>query len=505
MTKEIALEMIDISKEFSKVKALSGVNFSVNKGEIHALIGENGAGKSTLMKILSGVYSNHSYDGKIKLFGEEQKFHKPKDAQEAGIAIIHQELALINEISVAENIYLGRWDSKGGLINWNSINGKTKEILKRLNLDIDVRSKVKKLGIGQQQLVEITKALSLNSKVLILDEPTAALTESETVQLFEVLRELKRQGMTMIYISHRMQEIFELADRVTVLRDGKTVGTENIEDMDHKKIVSLMIGREISSMYPDKYVKPGEELLRVEKYSVPHPDKAGKMLIENVNLSVRAGEIIGIAGLLGSGRTELVSAIFGAYKRKGVGRVFIKSNLINIKNPKQAIKNGLAFLTEDRKQSGLILKNSISKNISLASLKFISKQGIIKSQIENGLAENLSKELSVKALNVSAHVATLSGGNQQKVVIAKWLATKPQILILDEPTRGVDVGAKSEIYHIMKNLASNGVAIIMVSSDLPEVIGMSDRVYVMHEGKVTGELKKSELTEELIMHYATGA
>ncbi|WP_054937323.1 sugar ABC transporter ATP-binding protein [Moorella stamsii] len=496
--------MVEITKDFPGVRALSRVNFSAKKGEIHALVGENGAGKSTLMKILSGVYPYYSYQGKLILFGKEQKFTKPRDAEQAGIAIIHQELMLINELSVAENISLGHLDSRYGLVNWERVNERAKKVLKQLNLEINVRTKVKNLGVGQKQLVEIAKALSLHSKVLILDEPTAALTETEVVQLFNVLRTLKQKGMTLIYISHRMGEVFEIADRISVLRDGQLICTEDRENMTHQKVVSLMVGREITSLFPDAHIEPGEELLKIENYSVPNPDKVGKWVVKGANLAVRAGEIVGIAGLLGSGRTELVSAIFGAYKSKGIGKIYIKGRKVTIKNPKQAIRQGLAFVTEDRKFNGLLLQSSIMQNISLASLKTISKNGLILKPAEKRLAESLVKDLRIKTPGVNIRVSNLSGGNQQKVVLAKWLATKPMILILDEPTRGVDVGAKSEIYQIMKELAANGVGIIMVSSDLPEIIGMSDRIYVTHQGEITAELKKSEATEELIMQYATG-
>lgn len=505
MTENIAaLQMFGITKEFSGVRALNDVNFSVAEGEIHALVGENGAGKSTLMKILSGVYPANSYHGKLVLFGREERFNKPKDAEEAGIAIIHQELMLINDISIAENIFLGHWEGKLGIVDWKTVNEKAKKVLEPLNLNIDVRAKVKSLGVGQKQLVEIVKALSLQSRVLILDEPTAALTESEIIQLFKVLRSLKQKGITLIYISHRMAEVFELADRISVLRDGRLIGTEDAKSTTHQKIISMMVGREITAMYPDQYIEPGKELLEVENYSVLSPDKIGKFAVKNASLTVRSGEIVGISGLLGSGRTELVSALFGAFEKKGTGRVKIEGVETNIKNPRQAIRHGLSFLTEDRKRSGLMLNSGIMQNISLAVLRAVSRRGIMQKPLERKLAEGLAGNLRIKAPNVNFRVSNLSGGNQQKVVLAKWLATKPKILILDEPTRGVDVGAKSEIYLIMKELAASGVGIIMVSSDLPEIIGMSDRIYVMHQGMITGEIKKQEVSEELIMQYATG-
>jgi ABC-type sugar transport system ATPase subunit len=502
--KKSVLQMAQITKEFSGVKALDNVNFTAYEGEIHSLVGENGAGKSTLMKVLSGVYPSNSYDGKLIVFGKEEKFNKPKDAEEKGIAIIHQELMLIDELTVAENISIGHLTNKHGLVDWKSVNEKAQKVLEQLNLDIDVKTKVKHLGVGQKQLVEILKALSLNSKVLILDEPTAALTENEAVQLFSVLRTLRKKGISLIYISHRMREVFDLSDRISVLRDGQLISTQKAEDITQQKVISLMVGRELSAMYPNVEISPGKEMFKLQNYSVPSTDKVGDYFIKNINLNVRSGEIVGISGLLGAGRSELMSAVFGAYKTKGIGKVFIEGCEVSIKNPKQAIKNGLAFVTEDRKQTGLLLHSSIKENISLAVLKDISKASILQKDTEKNLAQTLSNSLKVKSGSINTRVGALSGGNQQKVVIGKWLATKPKVLILDEPTRGVDVGAKLEIYNIMKELASNGVGIIMISSDLPEVLGMSDRVYVMHQGEITGELQKSEATEEKIMMYATG-
>ncbi len=504
MTQNTVLEMIGIKKEFHGVKALDQVDFSAGKAEIHALVGENGAGKSTLMKILSGVYSCSTYDGTLKLYGKEKKFYKPKDAEEAGIVIIHQELMLLDELSVAENIFLGHLDNKCSLVNWKTVYERAQNVLKQLDVEIDVRMKVKNLGVGHKQLVEIAKALSLQSKILILDEPTAALTESETARLFGVLKELRKKGMTLIYISHRMAEVFELADTISVLRDGRLIATENRQSLSHQKVVSMMVGREICAMYPVICVKPGKELLKIEDYSVNGTEKTAQVLVKNANLSLKAGEIVGIFGLLGSGRTELVSSIFGAYRKKGIGKIYINSSPVNIKDPKQAIRYGLAFVTEDRKQNGLILNAGVAQNISLATLKTVSKKGILYRQAENKLADRQIKNLSIKTAGIGVDASKLSGGNQQKVVLGKWLSTKPDILILDEPTRGVDVGAKSEIYQIIRDLADSGVGIIMVSSDLPEIIGMSNRVYVMHQGKIVGEFDRADLTEELIMQYATG-
>lgn len=505
MSDTTAVQMVEITKEFYGIKALDKVNFNVEKGEIHALVGENGAGKSTLINILSGFYPYNSYSGKIYIFGEEKKINSPKDAEAAGISVIHQELSLINEISVAENVSLGHLDSKFGVINWEKINEKAKKLLSLLNLDIDVRRKTKELGIGQKQLVEIAKAISLKNKILILDEPTAALTINEIEQLFDVLRNLRKNGLTLIYISHRVKEVFDISDRIMVLRDGKLVTTENTADTSINSVITSMVGRKITQIYPSTKVEAGRELLRVEKFYVPDSNIPGKIAVKDINLSVRSGEIIGIAGLLGSGRTELFSAIFGAYGKKSTGNIYIEGRRVSIRNPRNAIKNGVAFLTEDRKRNGLILNLNVMVNISLASQKEISKNGIILNLKEKKVAENLISILKIKTSSLRTRIFYLSGGNQQKVVLAKWLATKSKIFILDEPTRGIDVGAKFEIYQLMKELAEQGAGILMVSSELQEIIGMSSRIYVLYKGEVTIELDKSRATEEVVMKYATGS
>lgn len=505
MSNTAAIQMIDITKEFSGVKALDEVNFNVEKGEIHALVGENGAGKSTLMNILSGFYPYNSYSGKIIIFGKEKKINSPKDAESAGISIIHQELGLINDISVSENVSLGHLNSKFGIVNWKKVDEKAKKLLNMLNLNIDVRIKIKRLGIGQKQLIEIAKAISLKSKILVLDEPTAALTLNEIEQLFTVLRNLRKNGMTLIYISHRTKEVFDISDRVTVLRDGKLVTTEDTKKTSNDIIITLMVGKRITKMYPTLQVKPGKELLKVDKFHVQDPNIPGKMAVKNINLYVKAGEIVGISGLLGSGRTELVSAIFGAYGKKGAGNIYIDGKLVKINNPRDAIKNGIAFLTEDRKRNGLILNLSVMVNISLASQREISRNGILLNSKEKKLVDRLVKVLRIKTSSLKTRVSYLSGGNQQKIVLAKWLATKAKIFILDEPTRGIDVGAKTEVYQLMKELAENGAGILMISSELQEIIGMSDRVYVLQKGEVTTELDKSKATEEIVMKYATGS
>ncbi|MDO4276293.1 MAG: sugar ABC transporter ATP-binding protein [Eubacteriales bacterium] len=504
MSGELAVEMRHITKKFSGVKALEDVSFSVRKGEIHALIGENGAGKSTLMNVLSGKFSYHSYEGQVFVEGQEVKLSTPKDANQHGVVMVHQELALIPELSVAENMFLGNMPLKNGAVQWKAMYDKAGEILKRLSLSMDVKMKVKYLSIGQQQLVEISKAIMLGGKVMVLDEPTAPLTGREIEFLFNILRELKQQGITVIYISHRLEEIFQLTDRVSVMRDGKMIVTRNTEDIKEDELVSFMIGRKMKDFYPRVTTETGKVVLDIKNYSVGHPQYPGKNIVDHVDMSFRSGEIVGISGLLGAGRTELMMAVTGGYKMKGKGTVLLNGKEIYMRSPRHAIKAGIGFVTEDRKGNGLVLGQTICFNTSLASLNHVMKNRILSKKKEESVVDDLIRRLKIKAGNMYYPVSSLSGGNQQKVVFAKWLATSPKVLILDEPTRGVDVGAKYEIYTIMKQLAKEGVAVVMISSDLPEIIGMSDRVYVMCEGKLAGELQKQELSEDNIMKYATG-
>ncbi len=500
-----AVVLKNITKKFSGVKALDDVTFHVEQGDIHALVGENGAGKSTLMKILCGSYSHHSVEGQISILGNEVRLNNPKEANQRGVVMVHQELALIPELSVAENMCLGTLPFQNGGVEWKTVYSKSQETLKQLALDIDVRMKVKNLSVGHQQLVEISKAILLGGKVMILDEPTAPLTGREIELLFKVIRKLKEQGITIIYISHRLEEIFSLTDKVSVMRDGKLVITKDTKDVDEHELVSYMIGREMEDFYPKDKTLPGDIILSAQNFSVAHPNYPGKKIVDNVSMNFRAGEIVGIAGLLGAGRTELMTAITGAYPKKSTGIVTFKSRPVKFKNPGQAITNGIGFVSEDRKGNGLILNQTIRFNISLASLRRICKNRLLNKRKEDGLTQEMIGRLRIKTTSEYNPVKSLSGGNQQKVVFAKWIATDPEVLILDEPTRGVDVGAKYEIYSIMKKLAQQNVAIIMISSDLQEIIGMSDRVYVMYEGKLSGELQKEELTENSIMKYATGA
>ncbi|WP_205672226.1 xylose ABC transporter ATP-binding protein [Ammoniphilus sp. YIM 78166] len=496
--------MVDITKEFPGVRALDRVNFKVKKGEIHALCGENGAGKSTLMKVLSGLYPAGTYTGEIRIDAEKKEFHKISDAEQAGITIIHQELALVKDMTVGENIFLGAEPTKRGVIQWDELYHHAGKWLKTVGLHISPDTKIGTLGIGQQQLVEIAKALSKNTKILILDEPTAALTESEVDILIGILNQLREEGVSCIYISHKMPEVFRLADSITILRDGQTIATLDRKEADDDKVVSLMVGRELTERYPRVEHVPKETVLEVRHYSVWHQDKPDQQVIRKVSFSLRKGEILGIAGLMGAGRSELVMSLFGAYGGKAEGEILINNRPVRIQSVSDAIKEGLALVTEDRKRLGLVLGMDIKTNTSMATLSKVSKWGVIDANEEIKWGQKYVKDLRTKTASLETPVGTLSGGNQQKVVIAKWLMSDPKVLILDEPTRGIDVGAKYEIYNLMNQLVDQGVAIIMISSELPEVLGMSDRILVMSEGQFVKELDWREATQENIMLAATG-
>lgn len=500
-----ALEMRNITKQFPGVKALNDVTFSVKKGEVHALCGENGAGKSTLMKVLSGLYPYGTYDGQIMINGEEKRFGKIKDAEEAGIAIIYQELALVKELSIGENLFLGNEPANFGIINWERVFKESERWLQEVGLhDVNPEHPIGGLGIGKQQQIEIAKALSKRANILILDEPTAALTEQEVEILLGILREFKKRDVTCIYISHKLNEVFEIADTVTVLRDGQTVGTYPIAEVNEDKVISLMVGRELKERFPRMVAIPGEVVLKVTNYTVMNPERPGKKVIDNLSFELRKGEILGIAGLMGAGRTELVMSLFGSYGGQSQGTIEMEGKPVNIRNTRQAIKAGLALVSEDRKKYGLVLGMDIKSNVSLASLGAISSGGILRPNEEIAAGNHYLHSLRVKANSVETIVGTLSGGNQQKVVLGKWLMTVPKILILDEPTRGIDVGAKFEIYHMMNELIAQGVSILMVSSELPELLGMSHRIMVIAEGKYKGEFAAEEATQEIIMTAATG-
>jgi len=498
------LEMREIVKEFPGVKALDGVTFDLYEGEFHSLVGENGAGKSTLMKVLSGVYPYGTYNGDIVIDGNIRQFKTVRDSEKAGVAIIFQELSLVKELTVGENIFLGREPSKFGLINWAELYQKAAKLLKDLHLPIDPRTPVGNLGIGQQQLVEIAKALSQNAKILVLDEPTAALTESEVESLFKILRKLKERGVGMIYISHKLDEVFAMSDRITVLRDGKTIGTHNALDLSVEKVIALMVGREVGDIFPKTSHEFGDVAMEVKNLTAYDLENPNKKLVDNVSFNVRKGEVLGISGLMGAGRSELLMSIFGAWQGKKGGEIYVEGKTVSINSPSDAIKNGIGFVTEDRKRFGLLLEQTIQDNMSLAGLKQISGAFLTHRSREVVAAKKAMQSLKVKANSPATVAGTLSGGNQQKVVLGKWLLTNPKVLFLDEPTRGIDVGAKQEIYSEINKLAKEGLAIVMVSSELPEVLGLSDRVIVLHEGKLTGEFTKKSATPERVMAAATG-
>lgn len=500
------LEMQGITKVFPGVKALNNVNFKVKNGEIHCLVGENGAGKSTLMKVLSGVYPYGNYEGNIIYNGEVQKFNSVRDSEKVGIAIIYQELALVPEMSVYENIFLGHEVKSGFTIDWNSTIAKASEILKKVKLNINPSMKVKDLGVGKQQLVEIAKALSKNVKLLILDEPTAALNDDDSENLLSLLRELKEQGITCIMISHKLKEVLSIADTVTVLRDGETICSMDSKEKEITEgiIIKNMVGREIDNYYPKREFKPSNDIVFEIKNWNAYDPKLGRQILKNVSLNVRKGEIIGIAGLMGAGRSELAQSVFGNVRDYKIsGELFLNGKKVNFKQPSDAIASGLAYVTEDRKGDGLILIQNIKQNISVTSLNSLSKNGVINENEEIKIANGYKESLNIKAPSIEQIVGNLSGGNQQKVALAKWMIANPKVLILDEPTRGIDVGAKYEIYTVMNELVRQGLSIIMISSELPEILGMSDRVYVLSEGRIKGEVSINEATQEIIMGMAT--
>ncbi len=496
--------MVGITKTFPGVRALDGVSFDLHAGELHALVGENGAGKSTLMKVLGGVYPHGSYGGEIRLGGEVRRFAGVRDAENAGIAVIYQELSLIKELSIGENIFLGRAPRRVGVIRWEELYSRAQKLLDDLHLPLDPRTPVGQLGIGQQQLVEIAKSLSQEARILVLDEPTAALTDAEVETLFHIINQLKRGGVGMIYISHKLDEVFRMSDRITVLRDGRTVGTDATSALDEARVISKMVGREVGDIFPQADHERGNVVFEVRNMTVEDPNIKGKLLVNNVSFAVRRGEVLGVAGLMGAGRSDLLMGIFGAHAGRVTGEVSINGEQVRITRPSDAIKRGIAFVTEDRKRFGLILDQTILNNMTLAGLTKLSGRFVTDTDAEAAAGERAMKDLRVKANSVFTVVGTLSGGNQQKVVLAKWLLTEPRVLFLDEPTRGIDVGAKQEIYAQINALAKEGLAIVLVSSELPEVLGLSDRVIVLHEGHVTGEFKRNEATPEAVMACATG-
>lgn len=489
------IEMKGINKAFGSNQVLKDAGFVLEDGEVHALMGENGAGKSTLMKILTGVYTRDA--GTVIVDGKEVIYKSPQEAEKAGIVFIYQELNVLFDLTVEENLFMGKEITKGfGICDKKAMRKKAQEAMDKMGVKIPINAVMSDLSVGQQQMVEICKALMVDAKVLIMDEPTAALTQSETAGLFKLIKSLRKKGVSIVYISHRMEEIFELCDRITILRDGTYVGTEKIKDINMDDIVRMMIGREIGERFPARDAKIGKEMLRVEGLT------KGKTF-KDVNFSVKAGEVLGVSGLMGAGRTEIMHAIFGNLPFES-GKIFIEGKEVTIKNAREAINAGIGFITEDRKTEGLLLEKSISENIALANLGKISEKSVVKKSKVDELVKKGIDEFHIKCFGPDHECNNLSGGNQQKVVFAKWVYTDPKILILDEPTRGVDIGAKKEIYSVINDLAAKGVAIILVSSELPEVLGMSDRIMVVHEGKITGIIDAKEADQEKVMTLATG-
>lgn len=505
---DIILEMNHITKEFSGVKALDDVTFKVKRGEIHALCGENGAGKSTLMNVLSGVYPYGEYSGDIVYNGEVCKFHRIKDSEEKGIVIIHQELALSPFLSIAENVFIGNEQTQvKGIINWTETRSRAKEMLAKVGLENeDVNVAINTLGVGKQQLIEIAKAMAKKVELLILDEPTAALNDEESKKLLDIMLELKKHGITCIIISHKLNELSYVSDSITVIRDGKTIETlvKGVDDFSEDRIIKGMVGRELTNRYPERKREEcpvGDIIMEVNNWNVFHPDDAERQMIKNVSFNVRAGEVVGLAGLMGAGRTELAMSIFGReYGQKITGEIKMHGKPVHIKNVKDAIDYKISYTSEDRKTYGLVLIDDIKHNMTMAALRtYFSKKSVVDRNEEILRAEEYKKKINVKATSINQTVGSLSGGNQQKVVLAKWMLTQPDVLILDEPTRGIDVGAKYEIYCAINDLAKAGKAVIVISSEMPELIGTCDRIYIINEGEIAGELTREEVSQEKIM------
>ncbi|WP_292834611.1 multiple monosaccharide ABC transporter ATP-binding protein [Microbacterium sp.] len=502
------LEMRSITKEFPGVKALSSVSITVGAGEIHAICGENGAGKSTLMKVLSGVHPYGTYSGEIWFRGRIVEFRDIRASEQAGIAIIHQELALIPELSITENIFLGNEIQRGGIIDWSAARGRAVELLARVGLGDDPDTQIKNLGVGKQQLVEIAKALAKDVKLLILDEPTAALNEDDSQHLLDLILGLKGKGITSIIISHKLNEIEQIADAITIIRDGRTIETLDVHagGVDEDRIIRGMVGRSLESRYPDRTPRIGDVFFEVRNWTVRHPQIGERLVCKGSNLYVRRGEIVGLAGLMGAGRTELAMSLFGrSYGVYESGQVLIDGSEVVLRDVQSAIDHGLAYVSEDRKVLGLNMLDTIKRSVVSAKLGKIARRGVIDPYAESGIAEDYRKRLRIKTPSVDVGVAKLSGGNQQKVVLAKWMFTDPDLLILDEPTRGIDVGAKYEIYTIIQQLAAQGKGVILISSELPELLGISDRIYTIFEGQITDDLPVAEATPENLMRSMTSA
>jgi putative multiple sugar transport system ATP-binding protein len=500
------LEMRDITKTFPGVKALQNVNLDVRRGEVHAICGENGAGKSTLMNVLSGLYPTGSYEGDIVLEGQVVAFNNIRDSERSGVVIIHQELALSPYLSIAENIFLGNERSKNGFINWNETNLEASKLLARVGLSDNPATKILDIGVGKQQLVEIAKALSKEVKLLILDEPTAALNDEDSAHLLSLIRQLKDHGITSIIISHKLNEIKAIADRVTIIRDGRTIETLDLDtdDISEERIIRGMVGRDLESRYPDRTPDIQDEVLRIENWTVHHPLEHSRVIVDGASLNVRAGEVVGIAGLMGAGRTELAMSVFGrSYGSNISGKLFKRGKEIKARTVQEAVDHGIAYATEDRKRYGLNLIDDIKRNISAAALHKLAPRGWVDANREYIVANGYRSSMNIKAPSVASVTGKLSGGNQQKVVLSKWMFSDPDILILDEPTRGIDVGAKYEIYTIINRLAAEGKAVIVISSELPELLGICDRIYTLSEGRITANVPREQATAEYLMQYMT--
>jgi putative multiple sugar transport system ATP-binding protein len=500
------LEMQGIVKTFPGVRALDGVTITVRPRSIHAICGENGAGKSTLMKVLSGVYPHGTYEGKILIEGKPVEFRNIKQSEEAGVVIIHQELALIPELNVIENIFLGNEIIKGGVIDWDESERRTRELLNQVGLKVDPKAKIKTLGVGQQQLIEIAKALSKNVKLLILDEPTSALNEEDSKNLLGLMKRLQSQGMTSIMISHKLNEIAAVSDAITVIRDGRSVESYDIDEngVDEDRIIQAMVGRSLEARYPTHEPKIGEVVFEIRGWTVEHPSLPGRLVSKNVSLDVRRGEIVGLAGLMGAGRTELARSVFGRnYGIYRSGQVILHGREVELTTVRKAIKSGVAYLPEDRKVLGVNLLDTVKRTVASANLDALTKMGLVSGDQERKVANSYRSQLRIKTPTVETGIKTLSGGNQQKAVLAKWMFTEPQVLILDEPTRGIDVGAKFEIYRLIHPHADAGTAVELISTQLPELLGMSDLIYTLCEGEITGQLPQERATQENLMRMMT--
>ena len=493
---DLMLEVIDVSKHFGGVHALREVRMDVRPGEVHALVGENGAGKTTLINILGGILPRDG--GRVIFDGQEVTFETPAESQRAGIAIIHQELATIPALSVMENIYMGHMTSRGGWIDWRAMEAATRKVTDQVGLDASPRATVGNLTISQRQLVEIAKALAFDARLIIMDEPNSSLTERETERLFEVITHLKERGVAIIYVSHRIEEVLRIADRITAFRDGRYVGTIGRDEASVNKVISMMVGRELASVTRQTSASMGAPLLEVRNLS-----RKGKPHLQNVTFTLHAGEILGFAGLVGAGRSETARAVFGA-DRFETGEILLKGRTVRFRSPKEAVRHGIGMVPEERKRQALFMNMPVRYNVGMASLPARSPGGIVRHAAQRALSQEFVEKLSIRLSSIDAPVKSLSGGNQQKTVLARWLATQPQILILDEPTHGVDVGAKADIYQLMRDLATAGIGIILISSELPEILKMSDRIVVMHEGRITGILDGQSATEDRVMAYATG-